>query len=133
MAIGREKIQAHWKYWRMHRWLFYCGTMLSQIQSWTSRAIRDISISFRWHFLAKVNPFELSPAESRFPFTKPFTRVSVVEYLIFQCEPESMITCIVIANEEIRRDSSKFKVLYEQSSAKRLGRCNRFSELTINC
>ena len=28
-----------------------------------------------------------------------------------------MITCIVIAKEEIRRDSSKFKVLYKQSSA----------------
>ena len=83
--------------------------------------------------VAKVNPFELSPAKSRFPFTKPFTRVSVVEYLIFQRAPESMITCIVIANEEIRRDSSKFKVLYKQSSAKRLGRCNRFSEPTINC
>ena len=117
MAVGREKIQTHWKHWRMHRWLFYCGTMLWQIQSWTLRAIRDISISFQWHFLAKVNAFELSPAESRFPFTKPFTRISVGEYFIFQCEPESMITCIVIANEEIRCDSSKFKVLYKQSSA----------------
>ena len=29
----------------------------------------------------------------------------------------SMITCIVIANEEIRRDSSKVKVLYKPSSA----------------
>ena len=28
-----------------------------------------------------------------------------------------MITCIVIANEEIRRESSKFKVLFKQSSA----------------
>ena len=73
-------------------------------------------VSMTFSSKGTVNPFELSPAESRFPFTKPFTRVSVVEHLIFQCEPESMITCIVIANEEIRRDSSKFKVLYKQSS-----------------
>jgi len=96
---------------------FPVGQCSRKFKVWTLRAIRDISIWFQWHFLAKVNTFELSPAESRFPFTKPFTRISVVEYLIFQCEPESMITCIVIANEEIRCDSSKFKVLYKQSSA----------------
>jgi len=47
-------------------------------------------------FLAKVNAFELSPAESCFPFT----RISVVESFIFQCEPESMIISVVITNEE---------------------------------
>ena len=56
-------------------------------------------------FVAKVNAFELSPAESCFPFT----RISVVESFIFQCEPENMIISIVITNKEMQRDSPKFK------------------------
>lgn len=106
---------------------FPVGQCSRKFKVWTVRAIRDILIWFRWHFLAKVNAFELSPAESRFPFT----RISVAKYLIFQCELESMITCVVIANEEIRRDSSKFKRSIQAKFSSDTGQQNVLGDVTV--
>ena len=75
-----------------------------------------------------INAFELSPAKSHFPFT----RISVSVCSIFQCEPESMVICIIITNKQMRCDLSKFKltnkVQHRYWPGKCFGRCNRSSE-----
>ena len=78
-------------------------------------------------FLAKVNAFEVSPAESRFPFT----RISVDESFIFQCDLESMIICVIITNKQMRHDLSKFKRSIQAKFSTDAGQQNVLGDVTV--
>ena len=69
----------------------------------------------------------LEQLESRFPFT----RISVGESFIFQCELESMIICVIITNKQMRCDSSKFNCSIQAKFSTDTGQQNVLGDITI--
>ena len=59
-----------------------------------------------------------------------FTRISVVN-ISFHCEPESMIICVVITNQEMRCDLSNFKRSMQAKFSTDTGQQNVLGDVTV--